>query len=125
MSLTHTEHQQAIAEWHKLEICRILIWKEEEYTQFQHDMGLSYLEWYCKGTDQYRMALECSRLFWAWWRSCWLNRDMAFVDSCGIENVSLKFRRELYEELNRGSYLVNDIRPGKVIIDDCKQLIYN
>ena len=94
MKLTHVEEQQAVAEWYKQEICRLLMWSEEEYTTFQHQQGLAYLHWYCNCLEDYKRALEGNKMFWAWWRNCWLGRDMAFCDE-DTETISITARRKL------------------------------
>ena len=113
--MTIVETRQLYADWYKQEVCRILGWTEEQYTSFQHQQGLAYLHWYCNCLEDYKRALEGSKVFWAWWRNCWLGRDMAFCEDAELININT--RRELYKCLNDEAYLVADIKPSKTVMD--------
>ncbi len=125
MKLTHVKEQQAVAEWYKQEICRLLMWSEEEYTTFQHQQGLAYLHWYCNCLEDYRRALEGNKIFWSWWRNQWVGRERAYCDE-NVECLSITARRQLYECLNDGAYLIADIKPSVVVMQsiNLKMLVY-
>ena len=59
----------------KRAVMQALCWTEENYAYMQYNSGLHYLALYLDGYPEAIDMLLRSRLWWAWWRNRWVERD--------------------------------------------------
>jgi hypothetical protein len=101
----------------KKEVCRLLVWTELEYCNFQYECGLRYLAVYLNG-DQWGVDLihRC-RAFWSWWKSHWVTRDQEFIAHahfpCVRENLN-----PLYLSQHEPDALAKAIYPNGFVLQD-------
>ena len=92
-----------------------LNWDELTYGNFVMEKAEEYLKRQC-GSDAYGVqALMESRIFWAWWRNHWMQRDEVFLyEWAGNADVT-----DLRNEYNYIHSAVNlHMRPNRVILED-------
>ena len=105
-------------------VCELLKWQEEHYAQFVWDCGLEYLRHYLPGDEHSVKMLEYSRVFWAWWKNHWANRDENFIlmnihhPLDGVERMV-----QLYEHYNDGALLAKSIHPNSTILNETYALM--
>lgn len=99
----------------KQEITRLLGWTELEYATFQYETGLAYLREYIPGDVEAIHALETSRIFWAWWKNHWIQRDMQFLHNissiCPVQDL-----RRYYLGWHDVEHLIKTIYPNAVVL---------
>jgi len=117
-TLSHADLRLLEMEFAKQAIARIFNWSEGHYANYQYAKGLKYIALYYKGTGA-EGDVEGSKIFWAWWRNSWLNRDKVFLKEPdhGYRNL-----RMIYVELHDPSILVQEITPPKTIWKELKQI---
>lgn len=101
----------------KQEVLELLGWDELEYGQFIYDTGLEYLPAYIPGNAAAIAALERSRIFWAWWKNHWRQRDEEFlakVNRC----ESPEAIRFYYGWKHNPKRLATKFTPNSVVLDD-------
>jgi len=118
--ITNVEKRRAEMEVLKAEIQELLNISHFEYCMFQFEQGLIYLKAY---TTKDVHPLYTSRVFWAWWRNQWSDRDQEVIkhiadgEGMGL-NYPLKTKRAIYEANNQGDYLITDNYPNKVVMEE-------
>jgi len=98
-------------------IQQLLGWNELQYAQFVYDTGCAYLQAYIPGNEEAIAALERSRVYWAWWKNHWQQRDRQFlqtVNPYAPAQVILTF----YERYNNAHRLAGRVWPNAVVLND-------
>lgn len=94
-------------------VMSLLGWTIEDYTWFQYESGLKYLEYYLVNDIEGQQLLQSKRLFWAWWKLRWINRDIVFVGTA--EKCTQNLCRELYDCLHDPQELIHEMKPPRLV----------
>lgn len=105
MKTTLIQKQQQKATTLKQRVCELLQWSEEEYANFQYEMGLQYLQVYVPGDPQGAEQLTHSKIYWNWWKNAWSARDEQFVNDAKphwvvLEESYKSMIQEFIDEIN-------------------------
>jgi hypothetical protein len=112
------------AESLKRGICDLLKWTEMEYAEFVWNCGVDYLNAYLKGDQHAIGILERNRIFWAWWRNHFMNRDENFLLlHRSIPQARLDIRVQLYVHYNDATALAESIHPNSVVLNESYALM--
>jgi hypothetical protein len=111
------EQQQA-----KAQVMRMLNWNDQQFANFQFEMGFEYLKFWI-GEDQFGFAeLPQTASFWAWWRNHWHKRDLEFISRSAT--LSVNECRRFYRLFHDAEAI--EYQPNSVVMDDAyAQMIYN
>lgn len=101
----------------KEQICQVLRWTEQDYSDFQFRMGTQYLQYYIPNDPQGIDMLVESRIFWNWWKNHWMFRDIAFVKTT-VANCSTPTAMAIYFQLHHPDHLIGTIRPNAAVLHD-------
>lgn len=118
-AIIRKETQQERAERLKAAICALLKCTPEQYAEFQYQSGLRYLKEYLPGDPEAGEMLSASKVFWAWWRNHWTNRDEMFL--CLHQENPVRTREiilQLYLHYNSGRLLADCIHPNSVVLNE-------
>lgn len=118
-TITRKETQPERAERLKAAICEILKCTPGQYAEFQYQSGLRYLKAYLPGDEEAGEMLSASKVFWAWWRNHWTNRDEMFL--CLHQEIPVRKREiilQLYLQYNSGRMLADCIHPNSVVLNE-------
>lgn len=114
--LTHVQQRQKAATSLKQKICLMLNWSEVAYAQFQYETGLEYLMLYTLD-DQLAIAqLECSKIFWNWWKNSWANRDETFLHNLTVFKCYDK--EKMYRKLHDALALAEEMTPDAIVLGE-------
>lgn len=114
--MTITQQQRQKANELKIKVCKSLQWDELDYNNYQFETGCEYLGHYLQGDADAIAQLERNRLFWAWWRNCWANRDADYIDDWQLTQLHLANRRLLYAHIHDAEILAKEIYPNGVVL---------
>ncbi len=118
---TYAEQWRQMAASLKQEACHLLQWEEQQYCDYQYQMGIAYLMWYLPCDEDGRRQLECSRLYWNWWKHTWSMYDDSFFSfKIGLKKCSLQTRRTAYKKLHCPRTMAVEIRPNDVVLAELK-----
>jgi hypothetical protein len=107
--ITHTEARKLLATQLQERVCYLLNWTAEEYTAFQYKQGCLYVQMYLSKNPEIIDELLANRIFWAWWRNEWANRDDVYVHN--TEVLHLANRMPLYRQLHDAETMILDMQP--------------
>jgi hypothetical protein len=119
--LSYTEQYLRLAECLKHQVCHLLKWDEQQFCNYQYNMGIAYLMWYLPCDAAGRDKLLRSRIFWNWWKHTWTMHDESFLSfkrslkECELHNI-----RKAYEALHCPRILVNELTPNDVVLAELK-----
>jgi hypothetical protein len=116
-----TRHQTRKEQAERLQavITELLQCSQAQYNELQYKEGLKYLKYYLPGDKHSADLLSRSKVFWAWWKNHWINRDVSFMclhESNPIRD--LQIRLQLYLQYNDGRHLAQSITPNSVVLDE-------
>ena len=116
---THLQQRMTTSQRCQKRIMRLLHWDEEQYCWYKYQHGLDYLHELHNG-DQYIIAqMECSAIFWSWWKNQWTLREEVYLDEADMfERIHLDYRLASYDALNNVKELATDIHPNGVVMDE-------
>lgn len=106
----------------KEQVMRMLDWNDQQYANFQFEMGYEYLKFWVGDDDFGMKELPLTASFWAWWRNHWHKRDEDFINRSSLLTVAecRRFYR-LFHDAETIEY-----QPNSVVMDDAyAQMIYN
>ena len=111
---THIQVQREKAVTVKEAACKLIGCTEMEYCEYQYSVGKQYLQSLMPNYPTIIDELVCHKLFWAWWRNCWMLRDELFViEAPPLHNLA---RWQLYSELHDYKELIREIYPPMELI---------
>lgn len=91
------------------EICKLLGWSPDQYSQNMYYCGLTYLSHYSAPAGV-KDILERSGGFWGWWKLSYRQRDGIFIEQAG--NLNRHQLRWYYKQVHDGADLAGDIYPN-------------
>lgn len=107
------------AEQQREAVRHLLGWTEEAMSWFVYNQGLRYLKVYLLNNHQDIRILETSKIFWAWWKNHWANRDRDFLLLQKHHPVrDREIREQLYQHYNDGKMLADSIHPNSVVLHE-------
>jgi hypothetical protein len=98
------------------QVCNLLNISPLEYKEFQYKQGCAYLQSYIPKYPAIIDELLQNKIYWAWWRNEWLNRDEVYV--LNVEILNIPNRWLLYKHLHDPHVLIQDIQPNKFVLGD-------
>jgi hypothetical protein len=102
----------------KAKVCLELKWTDLQYSEFQFEMGTAYLTAYLNRDEYSIRVMESSRIFWAWWRNHWTNRDETFLEQVVNTTFDLADVREIYRDIHDATTLAQQIYPSGTILNE-------
>lgn len=90
--------QKFITEANKQQVCKLLGWTLEQYTEYQELKGLEYLADQICGDVWGVNQVAQTPLFWRWWVNHWNTRDAEFI--ADAPNWPKSWLKRKYEDLN-------------------------
>lgn len=113
-TIIQKQNQKAISQ--KMRVCEMLNWDVEQYHMFQYETGINYLTLYIPndpyGVDQ----LTRSRIFWAWWKNAWSQRDENFINNANALWAP-EYCATIYQLENDPYYLVKNSSPNSIVLE--------
>lgn len=100
-------------------MCELLECSPEQYAKFQYQSGLKYLKHYMPTDPNGADNLSRAKVFWAWWRNHWTNRDEHFL--CLAEKTPIRDRDikiQLYTQYHDGKELATSIHPNSAVLNE-------
>jgi len=119
-TLTTAQLFQQKADHVKNEICLLLNWTDMDYAQTQYEIGLQYLALYLPSDCRLRKQLECSRLFWNWFKNQWAIHDYELLNDATFLNQPVIDRLGDYKYLHCPKELVLEVKPNNVVLSSIK-----
>ncbi len=107
--ITHTQARKLLAQQVQQRVCYLLNWTDKQYKEFQYKQGCLYLQLYLSKYPAIIDELIDNKIFWAWWRNQWANRDDIYVHN--TEVLHLPKRVGLYQQTHNAETLVLDMYP--------------
>ena len=107
--MPHTKNRKLQADQLKERVCYLLNWTPDEYAEYQYKQGCLYLQMYLSKYPAIIDELLQNRIFWAWWRNQWANRDDAFIHD--EQHLHVPNRRLLYRHTHDPEMLILDMYP--------------
>jgi hypothetical protein len=98
----------------KLAVCNLIPMSQDMYAELQYIEGITYLHLYIPDDDYGRRILEGERMFWAWWKNEWHQRDELFLSKA--KELTVSERIDWYMELHTAAILVKEIHPHSVAL---------
>lgn len=117
--LTKRYTRKADAEQQREAVRHLLGWTEESMSWFIYNQGLRYLKLYLLNNQHDISILEANKIFWAWWKNHWNNRDRDFLILHKNHPVRDRaIREQLYQHYNDGKMLADSIHPNSVVLHE-------
>lgn len=98
-------------------IQQLICWDELQYGEFVYECGLQYLQALIRDNQEAIAALECSRIFWSWWRNHWAIRDKQFLGKVNIYAPASGILM-FYQHYNNPRKLSGRIWPNAVVLHE-------
>lgn len=104
----------------KNRIMELLQWNEEQYANFQYKTGCQYLQSYIPNDPAGIDQLVESKIFWAWWKNHWLQRDEDFLNNAEVKDATASGHVliTMYEVMHDPYELTAMIRPHSLILSE-------
>lgn len=116
-----TKAQEFMTAANQQQVCRLLGWTMEQYTEYQYEQGLVYLREKVCGDEWSVEKVSQSTMYWRWWVNHWNTRDAEFVTAARLWPLSWLKRK--YEDLNEVDGF--EFWPHKAIMmDTYEHMIY-
>lgn len=112
-SLPENRHQNL-----KASVMALLNWDDLAYGRAQYEAGIAYLKLYLEGDEHAADQISRSRVYWAWWRNHWANRDEQFLAYCANTALDRVVMRELYADWHNPTDLARTIHPHGVVLNE-------
>ena len=113
--MTHTATQQQQFDTLAQQVCHLTGWQMNEYSGYMEKCGKQYLQEYIPQDPQGIDMLVGSKLYWAWWRTNWYQRDAQFVYHMLAGPADLIVL--LYKELHDPRTLAKCIYPNGIVLN--------
>ncbi|WP_346236121.1 hypothetical protein ABDK00_017060 [Niabella insulamsoli] len=114
MNATITKQKNTVQE----QICQLLGWTDEEYSQYIYENGLQYLRQLLPEAPQLAAKLESSRMFWNWFKRMFNEMDALLVDPNNYNLGDLQCRYQLYHAVHCPFAVAAERRPPRCVWDD-------
>lgn len=107
------------------EVRKTLNWDKQQWTSYQYESGLWYLEKLMPEYPQVARQISASPIFWNWWKAHWEDRDKQY-----LEQIELAADDKIidpvaeYQELHDARTLAAAIYlSGQVLMDSYAAMI--
>ncbi len=105
------------------QVCYLLKWDDQQYSQFIYDCGLEYLRYYIRNESKEIIDhIIRSRIFWNWWKQNWFLRDQVFIDSNPVD-LNVQTWRFIYNGLHDPMILAAEIYSNGIVLGESYSLM--